>query len=78
MSILDQPMSNFVPMHPRGGNVRARMRDLGWALSVDDDTLTVGWIKVNGCGIVTAYSNADKDEFERDLEKCQAAYAAGT
>ena len=76
MSILDQPMSKFFPALPRGDSVRARMRDLGWCLSVDDDTMVVGWLKVNGCGIVIAYSDADRAEFERDLARCQAAYEA--
>ena len=44
----------------------------GWCLSVNDDTLTVGWLKVDSGGTVVAYSDADRGEFERDLATCQA------
>jgi hypothetical protein len=83
---VDQKVSKYMrqrgPMRDGGLVVahRRTVRDLmhlrGWCLSVDDDTLTVGWIKVDSGGTVVAYSDADRGEFDRDLEACQAEHEA--
>lgn len=79
---VDQKVSKWMRKHGpmRDGELvaphRSTARDLmmlrGWCLSVDDDTLTVGWIKVDSGGTVVAYSDADRGEFDRDLVACQA------
>lgn len=83
---VDQKVSKYMRKHgpmrdgelvaPRQRTVRDLMALRGWCLSVCDDTLTVGWIKVDSGGNVLRYSDADRGEFDRDLEACQAEHEA--
>ena len=70
------PMRDGELVAPRQRTVRDLMALRGWCLSVDDDTLTVGWIKVDSGGYVLRYSDADRGEFDRDLAACQAEHEA--
>jgi hypothetical protein len=79
---VDQKVSKWMRKHgpmrdgelaaPRQRTVRDLMTLRGWCLSVDDDSMVVGWIKVDSGGTVIAYSDADRETFERDLATCRA------